>query len=175
LKVQSGLRRECDKGDLHQMLSLLDCLEPTKWPSGVESPWYEDERRLDTLCKKFQIDFTNDILMSFRDYIDNPASTPEQIVHIKAIANSMPVSSSDCERGFSAMNNVCSDLRNKLSIQHISELVFISSLNLPISIFNPTSYVKTWLTAHRSADDNHTKKLCYADDERYKRLWPIFD
>ena len=68
------------------------------------------------------------------------------------ILNTVPISSIDCERGFSTMNVVCSDLRNTLTVQHISNLMFMSLVGPPVSKLKPKFYVERCLLAHRHAD-----------------------
>ena len=48
--VASGSRLESDKTLLKELLRQIDCLEPAKWPSGVESPWLEGEAQIKKLC-----------------------------------------------------------------------------------------------------------------------------
>ena len=152
--VASGARHDADKALLKELLMKFDCLDPEKWPSGVESPWFNGEQRLKKLCEQFNIPFTHSILIDFRDYVDNPSITSPSITLIKSVVNTLPVSSSECERGFSLINNICTDRRNKLTVAHISEPTFLSLVGPPLSKFKPESYVKAWFKQdHRSADD----------------------
>jgi hypothetical protein len=61
----------------------------------------------------------------------------------------IPVSTAACERGFSRMNLICTNLRTRLTVKHISSLMFISLSGPPISIWQPLPYVKSWLLNHR--------------------------
>ena len=56
-----------------------------------------------------------------------------------------------CERGFSQMNIILDEKRNRLTIKHVSSLMFIQINGPPLSIWNPTEYTKTWLRHHNSA------------------------
>lgn len=62
-------------------------------------------------------------------------------------------STAECERGFSAMNSIITDLRTKLIIPHTSNLMFISLNGPAVEDFNPEPYAVIWLKNHRSADD----------------------
>ena len=79
----------------------------------------------------------------------------------------MPV---DCEQGLRCMNSntICSRDRNRLSVNHLLENLFVSVVGPPISNFNPTPYVKKWfMGSHRHAvyaDDNRTKKATLSLD-----------
>jgi len=74
--------------------------------------------------------------------------------------DTLPVSTAACERGFSRMNVICSALRTRLSIAHLSSLMFVGMEGPPMSSFNPTAYVKSWLAAgrHAATDMGKTKK-----------------
>lgn len=66
--------------------------------------------------------------------------------------NILPTTTSECERGFSDMNLTITDLRTRLTIENVSDLMFISINGSPVEDFNPRPYVKIWLRNHRSAD-----------------------
>lgn len=70
-----------------------------------------------------------------------------------------PCSTAECERGFSLMNNICTDHRSRLTINYIANLIFININGLPISIWNPEDYVKSWLIKHRCAEDTIVRSI----------------
>ena len=49
------------------------------------------------------------------------------------------------------MNVLCSPLRTRLSIAHLSSLMSVGMEGPPMSSFEPTAYVKSWLAAGRHA------------------------
>jgi hypothetical protein len=68
------------------------------------------------------------------------------------------------------MNLIISDLRNRLTIKNVSDLMFISINGPPVEDFNPRPYVKIWLRNHRSADSvprgkEQKKKTIDEEDE----------
>ncbi|XP_060871359.1 E3 SUMO-protein ligase KIAA1586-like [Metopolophium dirhodum] len=65
--------------------------------------------------------------------------------------NILPTSTADCERGFSDMNLTITDLRTRLNIENVSDLMFISINGPSVADFNPRPYIKIWLRDHRSA------------------------
>ena len=67
----------------------------------------------------------------------------------------IPISTSEDERGFSAMNMVCTDIRNRLSIEIISCVLFIKINGPPIEQFSPDKYVKNWLRTHQNAESRN--------------------
>jgi len=81
----------------------------------------------------------------------------------------------ECERGFSAMNTICTDLRSRLTTNNIANLMFITINGPPLNSWNPDSYVKSWLAKHRSADDTRSKhsKPTSIDEVQKKSLWQI--
>ena len=83
-------------------------------------------------------------MRKYRDYLDSPhvGLEPEPIAYIKGIINTLSDSSADCERGFSTMNNICSVKKAKLLLSNMSNLIFISLVGPPISVFNPAPCVK---------------------------------
>ena len=62
------------------------------------------------------------------------------------------ISSADAERGFSAMNRILTDSRNKLFIENVSSLMLINRIRMPIEEFNPDKYVKVWMRGHQNAE-----------------------
>jgi hypothetical protein len=109
------------------LLSLFDLLEPNKWPNNVTAPWTDGEKRLKELSKVLKYDIpVND----FRDYIDNRDSVsgiqpPETIKRARKIIQTIAVSSAEAERGFSVMNDIATNERNKLLVINLSNLMSI--------------------------------------------------
>eukprot|EP00795_Rhopilema_esculentum_P000923 gene923-10678_t len=92
-----------------QAFKELEVFVPERWPSDVNVPWLEGERLLVELCQRFTI--SNDgqgLIMAFRDYVSDPRKTPKSIENlIQGILYTIPISSTEAERGFSQMNLVC--------------------------------------------------------------------
>jgi len=66
----------------------------------------------------------------------------------------LPVSSAECERGFSCMNVNDTAARNRISIETLASLIFVKVNGPPPGQFNPEPYVQKWLQEgrHSSAD-----------------------
>ena len=83
--------------------------------------------------------------------------------------NILPTTTSECERGFFDMNLTLTDLRTHLTIENVSDLIFISINDPPVEEFNPQPYVKIWLRDHRSANSaprgKEKKKIVDEEDE----------
>lgn len=127
--------------DFKDLLEEIDVLDNQRWPSSVESPWLEGETRLKSLCRRVGVGYTG-VREAFRNFVDDPVIMPNELKTIKTIIDTLPVTSADCERGFSTMNVICSDLRNCLTVQHINNLMFISLVGPPVGQFKPDPYVK---------------------------------
>lgn len=72
---------------------------------------------------------------------------------------------------------ICTDIRSRLTIQNISNLMMININGIngpPLSIWNPEDYVKSWILHHRTADDNISRKINKIVKESLKqKLWNI--
>ncbi|CAH2273660.1 Hypothetical predicted protein [Pelobates cultripes] len=163
-------------GEFETLVSEIDILNAQRWPINVDSPWFEGEAKLEQLCKRFRLSYAS-ICEGFRDYIDNGgAEIPENLKPVVTAVNSLPVTSGDCERGFSSMNLVLSPIRSVLGIERLSSLLFISLIGPPVHLWDPLPYVTKWLTTHRSADDTKSQKVdnLAQQGQRYSSLWDIF-
>ena len=87
--------------------------------------------------------------IAYREYRDCKGTrTPAFLKRLINYANTIPVSTAACERGFSKMNIICSPLRSRLTVPHMSSLMFISICGPPVALWEPLLYVKHgWLTA----------------------------
>ena len=56
----------------------------------------------------------------------------------------LPASSAECERGFSAMKLVKTDSRNKLTTSALTDVLRINLLSPPIGEFDPTKAIHKW-------------------------------
>jgi len=61
----------------------------------------------------------------------------------------IPCNTSECERGFSAVNLIMTDLRSTLTISHVAALLFVKLHGPPLSKWKPQAYVRSWLAKHR--------------------------
>lgn len=79
---------------------------------------------------------------------------------VRAALSVVPVSTAECERSFSVMNTIASPKRNRLTVNHLSDLMFISIMGPPLTVFNPTPYSKSWLQRgnHSAGDTNSVKR-----------------
>lgn len=81
---------------------------------------------------------------------------PEKLLDLVKAVKTLPVSTAECERGFSQMNILASSTRSSLAMQTLSTLMLIKCVGPPPQKFEPHPYVKTWIA----------KNHCLADDSK---------
>ena len=90
-------------------------------------------------CGKFGLSF-RDVKLAYREHRDSHgASSSTNIKTLLNCVSTIPVSTAACERGFSKMNVMCSSLRSRLTVSHISSLMFISLCGPPLHIWQPVT------------------------------------
>jgi hypothetical protein len=100
----------------------------------------------------------------FRDYAENVINNrlnqniPPTVLKAKNIINAVALSSAEAERGFSVMNTVYSDRRNRLDVENVANLMVIKLIGLPLNLWNCTDSVKSWLLKNHTADDKRLKQ-----------------
>ena len=122
-------------------------IDPSTWPNDLPVEYGENEMRM--LCLKFSVSYS-ETKIAFRAYKDSHGvdKCPDMLNIINRV-HTLPVSTAECERGFSKMNIVCSSLQSRLTVHHLSSLLFISLTGPPVHNFQPLSYVKSWLASNR--------------------------
>ena len=152
-------------------------MDRNTWPPDVTTPWIEGEQKLHSFCKRFALDYSK-AQTGFRDLIDSDedSNIPADLQQVITTISTIPVTSADAERGFSTMNLICNPLRNRLGIPRISNLLFASLVGPPLKDFSPEPYVRKWLTNHRLASDNMSKKMTEKDTTalRYGHMASVF-
>src|SRR6218665_1895938 len=163
----------------NQLLENLRVLDPKNWQLTADDEvdiQYGDSH-IRQLCHQFHLD-ERSIIRGFRNYKLNEEKgdreVPEDLHPLfKAIAT-VPISTSECERNFSSMNNIVTPIRATLNIETIAALLFINCVGPPLSKFNPNSYVRSWLRQGRhSANDAASRKREMKEDTTYEFLWKI--
>ena len=57
---------------------------------------------------------------------------PDDLAELQAAVETIPVTSAEAERGFSTMNIIASPIRNQLSVERLSKLMFASLIGPPL-------------------------------------------
>lgn len=152
----------------------ITVLDKSTWPANVDIRY--DEEEIKRLCKRFMLN-KNNAINGLRQYIHEDKNPQDVFPELNNCVKTFPCSTAECERGFSVLHLICTDLRSTLSMTNISNLMLININGPPLHLWNPESYVKSWLVnQHKSADDTRSKvtKKNEENIDMYKRsLWTI--
>ena len=134
------------------------------------------ELKLREVCDHFKMNFPA-VKQGFREYKENPLLPMTQgLLKLNQVANTLAVSTAECERGFSAMNSVLSTLRNKLRIEHVSSLMFIKLVGPPLELRKPSKFVKKWVLRRRSADHLACRQRKPPEEEHaFTPIWKVLN
>ncbi len=149
-----------------EMLHDLSVLDTDNWPStpGIR----HGEAQVKRLCRRFNL-CEEQAVNGMRDFLEHPDSEPESLKPLIRCMQTFPCSTAECERGFSVMNNVCTDKRSTLLLANVSNLMMISINGPPVRLFEPRKYVTSWLRSHRSA--TQARRQCTPQMPEYKCIW----
>ena len=149
-----------NKDKYNNILASIEVLNKENW-TGKEHEAFYGESDIQLLCEKMSIDARNCIL-AFREFRDSSQSTPTPAMPhtLRQLFNAVDtyvVSTAECERSFSVMNDILTPTRNSLTIDYLSKLVFVKcAVGPPLSKFQPSDYVTSWIKkGHRSADETN--------------------
>jgi len=166
--------RLCDESSTGSFVKDLDIFDRSKWPENPSIRHGEQEIR--SLCRRFRLDL-DQALRGMRDYIDDTDRDvePPNLRPILTCIRSIPCSSSECERGFSLMNNIDTDLRTSLLVTNIASLMFVNINGPPLELFVSAPFIQSWKQQHRLATDTRSRKCSTkpVDDTR-QRLWDVY-
>ena len=155
-----------------QSLKKLMLVDKESWPKNTDIVYGED--LIPIICKDWHLDEIK-LLNQFRDF-KLLGKIGDEFQKLINISNTFCVSSADAERGFSSMNLILTDIRNRLKIETTSDLMTVRSINMPVSNFNPTVCVKIWLTSHHNADSaKNTSRKPDKDEEENKEFYFLYD
>lgn len=170
--------RQDNEKTFKNLLDNIEKLNPKNWPLSndgqIENIQFGD-CNIRNLCQQFQIDEKSTI-QSFRIYkMDlGKKEIPEDLKPLYKSIATIPVSTSECERNFSSMNEIMSPLRTSLNIKTVAALLFINCVGPPLTKFEPEKYVRSWLLNGRhSADDTASRKRNQKCDKTYEPLWKL--
>lgn len=144
------------------------------WPENTNIRHGENEMK--RICKRFLLNEQNAI-NGIRQLTEDNTLLPKKVMpEVYNLCKTFPISTAECERGFSVMNNICTKLRARLTMVNIANLMFININGPPLDNWNPEYYVKTWLVHHRTAEDSRTKPIQpnkHKVQEDKMNLWKI--
>ena len=141
-----------------QLVNDLQVLCPENWPAEFDILFGEDSVR--NVCKYFKLRSETAIINGFREFKQGLGqNVPKSMEPMLKASDTLIVSTAECERAFSTMNDILTDNRNKLKIERLSALLFVKIIGPPQRQFNPLPYVKSWIKlGRRSANDMQCRK-----------------
>jgi hypothetical protein len=153
-----------------QLMNQVSLLNSSTWPTNYEEIPRFGEQEVVKLCERLNIDST-DVVRDFKllKAVGGRDCSSPGIDTIKMAISCIPVSTAECERAFSLMNTIITPKRNRLEIANVSSLMFANVLGPPITMFNPTEYVRNWLRRgnHASSDTQSVKRSVKDPNDQY--------
>lgn len=160
-------------------------VDTSTWPKDIKDNTF-GEKDVESLAVRLQLN-KRDALKAFREYVfdncesfggncENKTKYPEKLLPLTTAIKTIPVSSSECERGFSQMNLIITDGRASLLTKTVSSLLFLKLNGPPLTRFDPSKYVESWLLRGRhSALDTNSKERKRGEtyNENLSKLWTI--
>lgn len=159
----------------NQMLKDFETLNPDVWPEHGEKDLRFGEESIIKMCSLFRLPNDRSVLNGFRQYFDEGGKKiPVTLAPLSNAIRTIPCSTAECERGFSAMNVIITKLRTRLLISNVSSALFIKLNGPPLFTWNALQYVKSWLLRHRSAEDTRSRHVGEVEHDNEKELWKLF-
>ena len=114
-------------------------MEVSEWPPFPSVRYGEKE--VCRLCRRFGLDATEAVeVEGMRDFVEDRTAFPAKLTKLKKCLMTLPCSTAECERGFSLMNIVSTDLRSTLLVSNMSSLMFINLNGPPLHLWRPYVY-----------------------------------
>lgn len=154
--------------DNSSLLHDICILDKNTWPQSIDVRYGEEQVK--NICNRFLLN-TEKAIHGFRAYVEEDSNHKTLLLELNNCIKTLPCSTAECERGFSLLNLICNDLRSRLTIEHISYLMFVKLNGPPLHLWSPESYVKSWLIHHRSADDTRSKTV--KRDSSIQTIWKV--
>lgn len=133
------------------------------------------ELELRQLCNRLRVNHST-VKQDFRDFKENETMPLRGgLVKLKQVADTLAVSTAECERGFSLMNTIISPVRNQLKIHNLSCLMFINLVGPPLEMWNPEKHVKKWVMTRRSADHIGCRKRQEGQKLELNPIWKVIN
>lgn len=175
---ESASQAEDNSNKYQALLEEVSILDPSSWPLDYESIPLFGINLISGLCRRLRVLDVEDVCAEFKLLVARGGRQVNggRLEALQKAVNCMPVSTADCERSFSVMNTVITKKRNRLEIESVSSLLFISILGPEITDFQPAPFVKNWLDrgCHSAADVNAEKRKKKASQGQYSHLNKIF-
>lgn len=139
-------------------IAISECaevLDSSTWPENPGITY--GETSIKTLCRRFGLP-ERGILRGFRDYVMEK-KMPASLLPLLNAVKCVPISTSECERGFSQMNLIITPTRASFHLSTVSNLMFVKLVGPPLQLFQPMGYVRSWFMKGRHlATDTKSKR-----------------
>lgn len=99
-----------------------------------------DEDLVKCICHRFFLNKDNTICGAF---VEGDKSSRTLILEMHNCVKTFPCSTAECERSVSLSNVTYNDFRTKLTVEHISQLMFIKINGPPLHLWKQEIYVKS--------------------------------
>ncbi|XP_028592483.2 peroxisome biogenesis factor 2 isoform X1 [Podarcis muralis] len=163
---------EGDDADLPECAKVLDS---KYWPENPGKQLTFGETEIRKLAQKFCLN-EKETILGFHEYLEEN-EVPDKLLPLMHALNTIAISSTECERGLSQMNLTVTSSRSSLVIRTVSSLMFIRMVGPPLTQFNPTKYVESWLLqGHHNAVDTKSRKRSREDEgtsEDVSKVWHL--
>jgi hypothetical protein len=159
-----------------ELLSELSILDSSLWPIDFDEIAAYGEAKIENLATRFSID-VDQAVRGFKLYKAGfGKDLPDDLTALDMALKSIPVSTAECERSFSVMNTILSPTRNRLKINILSDLMFVSILGPSITNFKPKKYANNWLKRgrHSAYATNSMTRRHNRKQSSYSHLHKLF-
>ena len=168
-----SMKERMVRSEEESLFTKINILNPETWPSPLPVMYGESELR--ELCDQVKVGFTG-VKQAYREYKNKQDTRQKALLTLRHAVNTISVSSAECERGFSEMNNVVTPLRSRLNLENVSALMFIKLVGPPLKSWKPTRFVRKWVATRRSADHLACRKRESNDVvSPYQTIWEVMN
>ena len=135
-----------------EFLEAANSLNKTSWPKDPLKRALFGEKQVALLCKSFGMSNSEeaDIVLDYAMFKNSDGVlVGQKLQTLVDLLEVLPVSSAECERGFSQMNLYHTSGRNRLLVNSVNDLLMIGINGPPLTAWNVDKYVISWLKAGR--------------------------
>lgn len=168
-----SIRENVSHDHYRMLMDSMKVLDPGSWPEEELDIQYGDAEVL-CLCDVLKVE-GRETVQAFREYKDiKAAHTPVALEPLLKAVKTIAVSTSECERAFSTMNDILTAKRNALSVSRLTSLVFLKCNGPPLGQFNPDGYVRAWLLKGRRSAEERACRGPACETVVPKTFWNLF-
>ena len=96
-----------------KIIENLSVLNPGCWSDTVLLDAQYGEESVRYLCEQFRLENITAIIRAFREFKEEKIP-PKELLPLTSAVNTIPISTADCERSFSSMNEIITSWRSSL-------------------------------------------------------------